>query len=1680
MFCRFFRSYTLIILFLFASFLFAAQTEQLQINEFLPVQVRDRVITENGINLSLDISEPVWTTVGTTSNPVEITEFINGGVLEVEGFPVVPSVGSMFRIPPNSAVVIEVLNSEYDTYTGIDYANYFGGSTPGELKPAKKPEDNWYPGVIAQSGEPAVFHDFRVANLITYPVQVNTARREVRVYRNIELSISYEGLDNRNTIPALPSKISEAFVPWYRLLLDWDESELDEYELYRGKVQVIMQDDNAVWNNLEPWIEWKLQRGWDLEFLTDDDVVWNTNGIKEELEERFESNAHHFDYVVIIGDDTGGFPVPPGSSAGYGAGDLGYSTLAGNDLIPDVHIGRISVESTTQLRAYVNKVLTYERDIDLNDTDWYLRGAVHASSASTGTSTIFVGHYCRNAMFKLGFTRVDTAWYNDGLGNTLSRMRTSINRGVSYYNHRGFIGTGFDAAWIENFTNTDNTPVVFDVTCQTGNWSRDTGINEAWMRAGSVNLPRGAIGAFGTATGGTHTRFNNCLNGGTAFSLLVMRNLCMGDANTGAKVNLYTHFNGNDNAYISFMQWLNLMGDPTVWVWTGIPRELEVTASGEFELGTNTYSVLVEDEQTGDPVGGAWITLYKVDDDEQTIIRGITNAEGRVTLDAVFESIGDVILTVSAQHFAPFQDEIEAVDPADLIGYESISIIDDNSQGTVGNSNGIPEAGETIGLMITARNYGWERRTNVVAVVTSENPWVTDIDNEIDYGSVIPGDSEEGDNIILVEIAEHAQNRGNISFDLSFNSDEGTDETIFSITVSSIQFVATNVDYVGDPPDPGRWGELSITVGNIGGSNAAGPCDAFLLSRDPWLIITEPDGNFQTINVGNEGISSRFGVMPHEDAVVGESADVVLIIESADGLIDTVSVSIQIGNRSSDDPCGPDSYGYYAFDNTDTDYTDYVPEYDWVEIRHNGTNLNIYDGGNNSDDAAVIDLPFDVQFYGESFDEITVTANGFLAMGNQGMVRTPRNWTIPSPLGPDYMIAPYWDERRSYNSVYSYYDRNNDRFIVEWYQVADVNNTNRCTFEVIIYDQDGDHITESGDNDFLFQYHTISHSPGLYSDVPYWTTGIENGNQTDGILIYFWNQAAPGAASISNGRAIFFTTNVIPPYGSIEGIVTDLEDGEPIEGVIVRTSDLIYSTITDDEGFYRIEEVMEGEFSLEILKNCFVTGTIDEVDVVENEVTEVNYEMTYPLFELEPDSIMQHVAPDSFAILSLTLGNDGNGLLQYSTHIDFTGDGTIVERNKRRNEIHGQGESELDNPWDELLNFTLTEDESRNRGVVFAGDYFYVSGSDNFNPTGPNKIYQYNRDGELQNTFDQPVSEELRSPQGFFGMTWDGEYLYGVDNDRLIQMEISEDAITMVDTLAIPVQDVKYLVYDENHDWFWMGNTNSPITAINRDGEIEVEVNQDFAPRGAGWYPEDRDGYKIYLIGRVAGENNTRIVKMDAETGDLDVVRTFNDPDGELIPGGANITFLWDTRYWTFITVIDNDGNDNLMVWELGEYTTWAEVINPSGSVDPGDSLVISLRLRSTGMPRGRTYSCQVYFDHNACTEENEVVSVFMDTYDDDVLSEISMQPFEWELGEIYPNPFNPVTTINFALRENVHVYARVYNLLGREVAVLTDEPMTSGHHSLLFDGTHLTSGMYFLQFSAGPLHEIRKIVLLK
>jgi hypothetical protein len=91
-----------------------------------------------------------------------------------------------------------------------------------------------------------------------------------------------------------------------------------------------------------------------------------------------------------------------------------------------------------------------------------------------------------------------------------------------------------------------------------------------------------------------------------------------------------------------------------------------------------------------------------------------------------------------------------------------------------------------------------------------------------------------------------------------------------------------------------------------------------------------------------------------------------------------------------------------------------------------------------------------------------------------------------------------------------------------------------------------------------------------------------------------------------------------------------------------------------------------------------------------------------------------------------------------------------------------------------------------------------------------------------------------------------------------------------------------------------------------------------------------------------------------------------------------------------------------------------------------------------------------------------------------------AIDPYGYSLFQNYPNPFNPMTVIRYSLSDNRFVLLKVYDANGRQVKTLVNDNQNKGTYEIDFDGTNLSSGIYFYKITAGDFHTVRRMLLVK
>ncbi len=99
--------------------------------------------------------------------------------------------------------------------------------------------------------------------------------------------------------------------------------------------------------------------------------------------------------------------------------------------------------------------------------------------------------------------------------------------------------------------------------------------------------------------------------------------------------------------------------------------------------------------------------------------------------------------------------------------------------------------------------------------------------------------------------------------------------------------------------------------------------------------------------------------------------------------------------------------------------------------------------------------------------------------------------------------------------------------------------------------------------------------------------------------------------------------------------------------------------------------------------------------------------------------------------------------------------------------------------------------------------------------------------------------------------------------------------------------------------------------------------------------------------------------------------------------------------------------------------------------------------------------------------------------YSNTIEVEVSI-PTRFSLNQNFPNPFNSVTSIQYAIANKQFVTLKVYDILGKEIATLVNENKEAGNYSVDFNAAELPSGVYIYQLSTADFTQIKKMILTK
>ncbi|MFA6471678.1 MAG: T9SS type A sorting domain-containing protein [Candidatus Latescibacterota bacterium] len=206
------------------------------------------------------------------------------------------------------------------------------------------------------------------------------------------------------------------------------------------------------------------------------------------------------------------------------------------------------------------------------------------------------------------------------------------------------------------------------------------------------------------------------------------------------------------------------------------------------------------------------------------------------------------------------------------------------------------------------------------------------------------------------------------------------------------------------------------------------------------------------------------------------------------------------------------------------------------------------------------------------------------------------------------------------------------------------------------------------------------------------------------------------------------------------------------------------------------------------------------------------------------------------------------------------------------------------------------------------------------------------------------------------------------------------------------------------------------------------------------------------------------------------VTGTVEDFPNTISPAhGSTISTLIPTFRWSALPIELLDLNIVVADPDAGGEIIWFAEINP-------DSLSAVYNFNGTApvLQYGKKYAWAIQFRDALHDNSALMVSEFtiQSTGVDEELN--SLQPSAFHLSQNFPNPFNPVTTIEYSVPQTQFVTLKIFNTLGEEVATLFEGKAAPGSHTAVWNSSGFASGIYFYRLEAGATKLTKKLLLMK
>ena len=652
-----------------------------------------------GVDVELNIKDISTTTIDVNGEIFDRISVKNRGVTSDYGKAELPVISYYVAVVQGAEIVMD-----YEVSDPIIFENcYIYPSQPpmpdtgGYVDPQFTKNESfylkneYYPASIVEISSDFIIRGCRIVRISIYPITFNPIAQTLKIYENIDISIDFVDGTNEFVPERLRSIYFQPMLDAFlvnsqnleRAVLSNPSQPLGRAD--RADLLIVVYDD--FYEEILPLAEWRHLTGLETKVVKWSEIGSSSDDLRNYMIDAYNNWELPPSFLLIVGD-ADHIPVNylythPYHSSPTGT-DHWYVAVDGTDYFPDIHTGRISVEDEAELTTVVNKILDYSKTPYMSK-NWF-DDILLAAKEESGRYFVYTSERVYDFLNPLGYD-CNRQYQGTNPPGSTEGVINAINNGVIIANHRDHGNSANDpyydtTGWSAPDFNTDHIindidngemyPIMFSLNCESGWFDGETDTNSGsnYESIGEIGIrveDRGFVAVI-AATRVSYSGYNDELCVGFYDAMWSdfdpeypgdgMTNPYDTELYRISQVMNYGKFwmydiyvapggcdpypwTPTEDVSRTTFEIFHLHGDPTMEIWTEMPKSLDVS----YKILENAAEVIVSN--SGDPVENALVCLHR---ENGIYVKGLTDDAGLVMLDVIDPIIHEEITMIVTAH----------------------------------------------------------------------------------------------------------------------------------------------------------------------------------------------------------------------------------------------------------------------------------------------------------------------------------------------------------------------------------------------------------------------------------------------------------------------------------------------------------------------------------------------------------------------------------------------------------------------------------------------------------------------------------------------------------------------------------------------------------------------------------------------------------------------------------------------------------------------------------------------------------------------------------------------------------------------------------------------------------------------------------------------------------------------